>query len=126
MIFQRILNTVVFNVVQRKLVDKLANNKQFQQMSVQFRDKMDEMTSEKPAKGNTHNHNNNNFQNIKYSDDIYENARLYEQQTRLQQQQNSYNSSSNKPQRKNYFTNLYESFKEEINDETDKFNGKKK
>ncbi|KAN0028622.1 hypothetical protein ACTFIV_010468 [Dictyostelium citrinum] len=153
MIIQKLLQGAVLDIVQKKLVDKLASNKQFQQMSVQFKDKMDEITGEKPAKRNIHghsnrthssnhphsgahsniNHNNINFQNVKYTNDIHENARIYEQQKKLQQNGGVNNSSSsnneynnNKPQSKNYFTHLYESFKEELNDEADKFNGKKK
>ncbi|EAL66994.1 hypothetical protein DDB_G0280905 [Dictyostelium discoideum AX4] len=161
MIIQKILQGAVLDIVQKKLVDKLASNKQFQQMSVQFKDKMDEITGEKPAKRNIHghnnhtrssnhphsgahsniNHNNNNninFQNVKYTNDIHENARIYEQQRRLQQNGGGGDSSSsrssnnnnstndNKPQSKNYFTHLFESFKEELNDEADKLNGKKK
>ncbi|KAK5584154.1 hypothetical protein RB653_005761 [Dictyostelium firmibasis] len=154
MIIQKILQGAVLDIVQKKLVDKLASNKQFQQMSVQFKDKIEEFTGEKPPKRNIHDHHHHNhhhsgahsntkhnkdkinFQSTKYTNDIHENARIYEQQRRLQQQQNSssYNSNDNsnsssnknKPQNKNFFSHLYDGFKEEFNDEVDKLNGKKK
>ncbi|EGC37489.1 hypothetical protein DICPUDRAFT_86946 [Dictyostelium purpureum] len=139
----KIIHGFVAGFVQKKLVETLSKNKQFQKMSLQFRDKVDELTGANSKNFNsTYNNNNNNNNNknnfnsnnsnnttMRYSNDIYANQRIYEQQQRLQSQQqnnslynnnnNNYNTNNNNNE-KSFLSHLFDGIKEEFSSEVNR------
>ncbi|KAF2070475.1 hypothetical protein CYY_008200 [Polysphondylium violaceum] len=131
-IFNSIIRGYAFKYVEEKIVDTLSRNKQFQNMSLQFRDKMEEFTGERPSRpkninNKQHKHRPNENINKKtttsykpnYSNDLLENERIYKEQQRMQRQQQHQYQQENQP--KSFFSHLVDSIKEEVDNESKKF-----
>ncbi|KYQ89872.1 GRAM domain-containing protein [Tieghemostelium lacteum] len=126
-LFNKLLQGYAIKFIEEKLVHFLSNNRHFQNMSLKFRDKVqdiDQSISNKTIKNKKlNNSNNNNVKQPKYTNNIYENQRLYEQQQKSKNFHNTkereQHQSRHKP--KSYFSHLIDSVKQEASNELKRF-----